>query len=118
MKDLKEILNQPTIYLHTWDEKADIENDFQIKLNDDIHILFASYGLDNYSGDAFVLFEQNQALYEVNGSHCSCYGLEEQWSPEPVLLEEMKNRLLNGDFGTNDYADNQFKDELCLFLGV
>ena len=35
------------------------------------HILFASYGTDNYSGDAFVLFEQGGKLYEVNASHCS-----------------------------------------------
>lgn len=52
-----------------------------------INILFASYGEDNYSGNAFVLFEKDGKLYEVNGSHCSCYGLEGQFEPEETTLE-------------------------------
>lgn len=84
----------------------------------DINILFASYGQANYSGDAWVLFEQDGKLYEVNGGHCSCYGLEGQWSPEEVCLEELENRLLNGTFGEDDWSENNFKKELCKFLGV
>lgn len=45
-------------------------------------ILFASYGGGSYEGDAFVLYKKGKKLYEVNGSHCSCYGLEGQWKPE------------------------------------
>ena len=45
-------------------------------------ILFASYDCPPYEGYAFVLYEQDGKLYEVNGSHCSCYGLEGQWEPE------------------------------------
>lgn len=84
----------------------------------DVNILFASYSYANYSGHAWVLFEKEGKLYEVNGSHCSCYGLEEQWQPEEVLLEELEHRLLNGTFGEDDYAENNFKEELCKFLGV
>jgi hypothetical protein len=43
-------------------------------------ILYASYG--GYEGWAFVLFKRKGKLYEVTGSHCSCYGLEGQWEPE------------------------------------
>lgn len=82
------------------------------------NILFASYGCANYSGDAWVLFEQDGSLYEVNGGHCSCYGLEGQWNPEEVILKELENRLLNGTFGEDDYAENVFKEKLCNFLGV
>lgn len=82
------------------------------------NILFASYGNANYSGDAWVLFENEGKLYEVNGGHCSCYGLENQWEPEEVALEELKNRLVNGTFGEDNYAENNFKEELCKFLGV
>lgn len=83
-----------------------------------VNILFASYGCANYSGDAWVLFEQEGRLYEVNGGHCSCYGLEGQWSPEEVDLKELENRLVNGTFGEDDWSDNNFKQALCEFLGV
>lgn len=45
-------------------------------------ILFASYGGASYEGDAVVIYLQDDKLYEVHASHCSCYGLEEQWAPE------------------------------------
>lgn len=83
-----------------------------------INILFASYGEDNYSGDAFVLFEKNGKLYEVNGSHCSCYGLEGQFDPEETTLEAIRYRLLEGTMGRDAYSDNEFADELMQFLGV
>ena len=84
----------------------------------DVKILFGSYGYANYSGEAWVLFEKDGELYEVNGSHCSCYGLEGQWNPEEVSLLELENRLINGTFGEDDWSDNNFKEELCKFLGV
>lgn len=49
----------------------------------DPQVLFASYGTQEaYSGDAIVIYSDNGRLYEANGSHCSCYGLEGQWHPE------------------------------------
>ena len=65
-----------------------------------------------------MLFEQNGELYEVNGSHCSCYGLEGQWEPDRVLLKELEHRLLNGTWGEDDWSNNNFKEELCKFLDV
>ncbi len=55
-------------------------------------ILFASYGGGSYDGDAFVLFEENGKLYEVHGSHCSCYGLEGQWKPEETSIEALRKK--------------------------
>ena len=91
-----------------------------LKKYENRHILFASYGQANYSGDAWVLFEEDGKLYEVNGSHCSCNGLEGQWDPEEVTLEEIEYRLLNGTFGFgNDvWAENVFRKELIEFLGI
>lgn len=57
-----------------------------------VNILFASYTYENYSGTAFVLFEKGGKLYEVNGGHCSCYGLEGQWEPEETSWESIKIR--------------------------
>lgn len=131
MKTFEEIIKQESVFLHNWSNVIDVLKDFddifdpsdtdkQELLNNHRgeRILFASYGTDNYSGDAFVLFEKDGKLYEVNGSHCSCYGLEEQWKPEEVMLSELENRLLNGTFGEDDYSGNEFKKELCEFLGV
>lgn len=107
--------NSSNEYLLDKKEKIDqtLENQWK-----GINILFASYGYANYSGDAWVLFEQCGKLYEVNGSHCSCYGLEGQWTPEEIVLEELENRLLKGSFGEDNWSDNNFKEQLCDFLGV
>ena len=72
-------------YLGDWDCREDLENDFEIKLNEDINIIVACYV--NYSGQAIVLFERNNKVYFVEGSHCSCYGLEGQWNEEEVNKE-------------------------------
>lgn len=45
-------------------------------------ILFASYGGAMYEGDATVVFMRDGKIFENHGGHCSCYGLEGQWSPE------------------------------------
>lgn len=58
-----------------------------------VNIILASYTYRDYEGDAFVLFIKEGKIYEVNGSHCSCYGLEEQWEPEEINIEELKNRI-------------------------
>ncbi len=55
-------------------------------------LLFASYGGGSYEGDAFVLFRKDGKLYEVTGSHCSCYGLEGQWAPEATTVEALEAR--------------------------
>jgi hypothetical protein len=45
-------------------------------------------------------------------------GLEGQWSPEEIVLAELENRLVNGTWGEDDWSDNNFKVELCEFLGI
>lgn len=63
----------------------------------EIHAGYYTY--ESYSGDAFVLFRDTRdgKWYEVNGSHCSCFGLEDQWRPELVSTEAMKMRSFNVD---------------------
>lgn len=136
MKTFEEIVKQEPVYINEWNDEKGVLYDFfeddyvydsdkgdYVKRNnrhlaEDVNIMFASYGYENYSGDAFVLFESEGKIYEVNGSHCSCYGLEGQWSPDEVLLAELEHRLTVGTFGEDDYAGNEFKNELCDFLGI
>lgn len=58
-------------------------------------ILFAEYSYEDYSGRAYVLGYDKEAdqFFENHGSHCSCYGLEGQWSPEVCSLEELQAML-------------------------
>lgn len=56
-------------------------------------LLFASYGGGAYDGDAVVIFEKDGYLYEVHGSHCSCYGLEGSWSPSKISWEALNLRV-------------------------
>jgi hypothetical protein len=66
-------------------------------------VLFASYEYEDYSGYALVLYSQNEKLYEVNGSHCSCYGLEGQWEPEETNVSALKLRTISTP-GADDFA--------------
>jgi len=79
-------------------------------------ILLASYGTPSYEGYAFVLARKEGKLYEVNGSHCSCYGLEDQWDPEETTIEALRHRITQGRLGSRDYDDNPFADELTAVL--
>jgi len=59
-------------------------------------ILIAGYTQESYEGYAFVLFIGNEGIYEVNASHCSCYGLEDQWRPELTTFKDICFRLHAG----------------------
>ena len=55
-------------------------------------ILIAIYDTPCYEGYAFVLYEKDGELFEVNGSHCSCYGLEGQWEPSKTNWKALDMR--------------------------
>jgi hypothetical protein len=62
---------------------------------EDATILFWLDGLDAvniWSSHAILIYEKNGVLYEVNGSHCSCYGYEGQWRPEVTTWAALKMR--------------------------
>lgn len=90
-------------------EKTPIEEKPEFK---NAEILLASYGTPSYEGYAFVLFIREGKLYEVNASHCSCHGLEGQWSPEETTIEELEHRIRKGDLGRGNWDENPFAFEL------
>ena len=89
------------MYLNDWQESKEVGmcGDFQIEESalNGLNILLATYTFEDYSGDAFVLFEKDGKLFEVNGGHCSCYGLEGQWEPEETTSEALLTRNWYGD---------------------
>ncbi len=85
-------------------------------------ILVAYYNYEEYSGEAFVLFESEGQLYEVNASHCSCNGLEEQWMPElcyaPELYQRVKNMKNRFSFFNHPKIKASILDAILNFLPV
>jgi hypothetical protein len=61
----------------------------------DATLIFAMYGGGSYDGYSFILFHKDGKYYEVNGAHCSCYGLEGQWNPEETDIAFLEMRFFN-----------------------
>lgn len=79
----------------------------------DAEVLFAAYTYENYSGTAIVIFERDGKLYENHGGHCSCYGLEGQWSPEETTWEAIAMRPVVADADDESawsYADDYTRE--------
>lgn len=102
------------VYAGSFDSKSDVEKEFGASL-DGCNVLFAAYDTPSYEGYAWVLFRKDRKLYEVNGSHCSCYGLEGQWDPEEVSKEALKHRIKEGHLG---YAFGMVSEEVKKWLKV
>lgn len=70
--------------------------EISVEVLDGANILFAEYDNGGYEGSAFVLLERQGKLFEVHGSHCSCYGLEDQWGEEETSIEALEHRVKEG----------------------
>lgn len=76
----------------------------------DHDILFAYYGSGSYYGSAIVIFTQAGKLRIVEGSHCSCRGLEGQWNPGETSWEALAMRRFDfGDDTKQKEAQNTLK---------
>ena len=78
-------------------------------------VIIAYYGYVSYDGQAFVLFQDTNTgvYYEVNGRHCSCYGLEGQWEPEETTLEQLLLRKSFSYGGPNEEIRAAIIDQLA-----
>ena len=85
-----------SVFLQSFKNRTDIINEFQIKPDAlrGVRILLAWYGYGGYCGESLVIFERGGRLYEVNASHCSCYGIEGQWEPEGTTPEALLKRTI------------------------
>jgi len=97
-----------SIYLGEFNDREDILYYFDIVDKDlkNVNILFAVYEVEDcLDGSAFILFEKDGKLYEVNGISDSYNGLEGQWEPEEITIEDIKYRLKEGELGIGDGGD-------------
>lgn len=81
------------MYLEGFKDLSDIARNFCVDKSELGDVIVAAYDTPPYEGYAFVLTKIDGKLYEVHGSHCSCYGLENQWEPEPCSKEDLLFRL-------------------------
>ena len=95
------------MYTNLFEDRKCVESAYEVTLDENIVILLAHYEYENYEGYSYVLFydKSNGGLYEVTGSHCSCYGLEGQWSPEETSIEILRAELDRGRF-SNEIREN------------
>jgi hypothetical protein len=85
-----------------WSNSQDVINSFEASSDalKGCRVFVACYLDTDYSGSAYVLYASGKTLYEVHGSHCSCMGLEEQWSPEETTVDSLRHRLKHGDLNS------------------
>ena len=118
------------IYMHSFDSKESIISEFSIDSSEleGAEILLAYYHVGDYGCDssAFVLYKKDDKLWEVNASHCSCYGLsqagysgetESQWDPEETTVEALEHRATKGSLGwVGGYDDEGYHKESLLVI--
>lgn len=80
-------------FIDQWDLSNELKQEIAA-----LNIIIAAYEYECYSGDAFVLYEKDGKLYEVNDSHCSCFGLQ-NWEPEETFKEALLKRLGSDSYG-------------------
>lgn len=96
-------------YFGNWENREQMLESFEANASElkDAIVIAAAYDTGNYEGDAFVVYRKEGKLYEVHGSHCSCNGLEGQWSPEETTYEALVDRLEK----TEKYEIEKFGEE-------
>ena len=95
------------VYQGSFDSWADVCREFEEVIDLPDEVLLAVYDSQLYEGYADVIYRQGDRYYCVSGSHCSCYGLEDQWSPEEYSAELLIAALRRGYhfFWAEDHAD-------------
>ncbi|MDE2101752.1 MAG: hypothetical protein KGL39_31185 [Patescibacteria group bacterium] len=99
-------------YLENFSDRKSIEDAYQCEIPAEAEILLAWYGYGDYCGSSLVIFRRNGELYEVNGGHCSCTGLEDQWEPEKTTTAALRTREFYDHYDGVNEAKRQL-NELC-----
>lgn len=74
-----------------------------------------SWGCD--SSSFFLLRDRNTGeLFENHAGHCSCYGFEDQFMPEPTTLAYLRSDKFSFSCGGYDYAENANRKAVREFI--
>lgn len=96
---------------YDWNEILGWFSEDPSKIEEPTEIIYAEYEDGGYDGQVWVLFYDNGKFWYVEGSHCSCYGLEDQWSPEEYAAETLAGQVERASYGF-------FKDQKGLIMAA
>lgn len=102
------------VYFGLFKSLDDVCREFNVNASElqDADIIYASYDQADYEGEAHVIFVKNGLIFEVNGSHCSCNGLEECWVPEETeAIALLKQPRVSKDAQNN--IKEYYKNLMC-----
>ena len=85
------------VYEGSFGSWSDVCREFQEVLDSPDEVLLAVYDAHAYEGYADVIYRVGDRYFWASGSHCSCYGLEDQWDPEEYSAELLIEALRRGD---------------------
>ena len=77
-------------------------------------VAYESVGPWGCDSESFFLLRSkvDGSLYEIHGSHCSCYGFEGQLDLEPTDIKSLKYRAINADvFYAGGYDDDETENQ-------
>lgn len=107
LEDLAEFAGSDQIQdLIRWDAESEFETGAG-HLND-VEFLIAYKSVGNWGCDssAFYLARRGNDVFEVHGSHCSCYGFEGQWDEEEIPSAEALLARAERWYGLGGYDNN------------
>lgn len=94
-----------------FDDWANVVSQFEAGDVPEPDFVYAIYSTPAYEGHATVIFRRGNEWFEAGGGHCSCYGLEGQWTPAIInpathleALKQGRKELLVSD-SEGDYPD-------------
>ncbi|BAS04998.1 hypothetical protein [Ralstonia phage RSF1] len=78
------LLSKEPVFHDEFKSREDVFEQFRIVDDPKYQILYAGYECQDYEGSSVVFGydHEKKQFFEVYASHCSCYGLEDQWDPE------------------------------------
>jgi hypothetical protein len=86
--------------------EQDIKEATQLLKDKTVLIAYEYDSHADYTATSFFLLQDQQGkLYELHGSHCSCFGFEGQLDLEETTIKALKFRLENG--GSLFYCDDE-----------
>jgi hypothetical protein len=102
--------------------KLHLVNEYEAEpgIVDDLEILIGYESVGDWGCDSSSYFllknKISDELFEIHGSHCSCYGFENQFDLEPMTLEAIKLRSYLFNTGGYDTESKENVDEAMEFI--
>lgn len=100
-------LHKTKPYYGWFDNWASVQSNYNMNEAepDEVHLAdYEDWPDIGYNGDSMVIYRRGSKWYLNMGGHCSCYGLEDQWSPDEYDTLEQAIRGI----GVSGYAFSRY----------